>query len=145
VVGYRALRCVPLSPWPHRKIENSITEISKERGFAKLVEEHVPKAIGQIPTVVDSRYPGRTPLQLDPSDPPQCLGFYRRVRHNATQRGKSGPDRDIKLLDESLTQLIPIFRGVIRNARQEAEVDKAQVFKLQAEPSLPTWVEASAS
>jgi hypothetical protein len=33
------------------------------------------------------------------------IEVYRQVRHNVTHRGKSVPDRDSQLLDDSLTQL----------------------------------------
>ena len=100
-----------------------IEKLSAEKGFAKLIEQHVPKAIGQAPRVVNVRDPGGEVFQLDPSQPSECLRFYRQVRHNVTHRGKSGPGRDAKLLDDSLTQLVPIFEGVRKNALEEADSD----------------------
>jgi hypothetical protein len=100
-----------------------IEKLSAEKGFAKLVEQHVPKAIGQPPRVVNVRDPGGEVFRLDPSQPSECLRFYRQVRHNVTHRGKSGPGRDEKLLEDSLAQLVPIFEGIRKNAREEADSD----------------------
>jgi hypothetical protein len=35
-----------------------IEKLSAEKGFDKIIERNVPKAIGQAPTVVNVRYPG---------------------------------------------------------------------------------------
>jgi gamma-glutamylcyclotransferase (GGCT)/AIG2-like uncharacterized protein YtfP len=109
-------------------IESGVNLIAEEDGFAELVRQHVPKVEGEPASVIDSRFPDRPEFQLDPSRPRNCLNFYRRIRHNVTHRGKSGPTRDTELLNDSLDQLLPIFEGLLANAEREAKEDYERVI-----------------
>lgn len=108
-------------------IEDGIKQIAEEDGFAELVRQHVPRVGGEPAGVIDSRYPDRAEFRLDPSKPLYCMNFYRRIRHNVTHRGKSGPTRDTELLNDSLGQLLPIFEGLLANAEREAKEDYERV------------------
>jgi hypothetical protein len=44
---------------------------------------------------------------------------------------KSGPGRDTNLLDDSLTQLVPIFEGVLKTAQEEADSDSRRFLNPQ--------------
>ena len=67
-----------------------IKKLSREKGFGKPIQQHVPKPIGLAPTVVNVRYPGEGEVfQLDPSQPSECLRFYQ-LRHNETHRASRG-------------------------------------------------------
>lgn len=101
-------------------IEGGIRQLAEDRSFAELVQQHVPEGAGAGVGVIDSRSPGGTEFRLNRSKPRDCLNFYRRIRHNVTHRGKSGPTRDTELLNDSLDQLLPIFEGLLTKAREEA-------------------------
>jgi hypothetical protein len=103
------------------RISKLATDETGAQIFAELVAQHVPEAVA--PNVITVRdHDGRV-FRRDPSQPLQCLSFFRHVRHNVTHRGKSVPFRDTVLLADSLAQLVPIFRGVLKAAQAEADSD----------------------
>jgi hypothetical protein len=56
---------------------------------------------------------------LDPESPEKAVDYYYQVRSNITHRGK-GVGRDYNLLRDSLAELLPIFREVLREAERAA-------------------------
>jgi len=48
-----------------------------------------------------------------------------------THRGKSGPGRHTNLLDDSLTQLVPIFDGVLKTTQGEGDSDSRRFLNRQ--------------
>ena len=56
---------------------------------------------------------------LDPQDPKKALGYYYQVRSNITHRGKAVTLDHDRIL-ASLTELLEIFRGVLKAARGDA-------------------------
>jgi hypothetical protein len=57
---------------------------------------------------------------LDPADPESAVLYYYQIRSNITHRGK-GSIRDHDILCKSTTELLLIFRSVLRAAKQDAQ------------------------
>jgi len=58
---------------------------------------------------------------LDSTSPHKSIAYYYQVRSNITHRGK-GAVRDYETLRKSLTELLAIFRDVLRVAQDDARV-----------------------
>lgn len=57
---------------------------------------------------------------LDPAEPLKSIRYYYQVRSNVTHRGKAAPV-DHETVRESLSELLPIFIGMLTAARKESE------------------------
>ena len=62
---------------------------------------------------------------LDPSDPRKSIAYYHQVRNNLVHRGKAAV-RDHEILDESLRELLAIFRQVLDAAFDSSALEKPQ-------------------
>jgi hypothetical protein len=71
-------------------------------------------------TVYRTDRPGEKEV-LDPESPEKSVRYYYQVRSNITHRGK-GIVRDYDLLHDSLAELLPIFREVLREAEHDARI-----------------------
>jgi len=56
-------------------------------------------------------------VTLDPQSPKKALAYYYQVRSNITHRGKAA-ERDNERVRMSLTELLPIFRDVLKASMQ---------------------------
>jgi len=56
---------------------------------------------------------------LDPRSPEKSLKYYYQIRSNITHRGK-GVVRDYDRIKDSLAELLPIFRDVLKAAQRDA-------------------------
>jgi hypothetical protein len=71
---------------------------------------------------------------LDPSYPDKSIQYYYQVRANVTHRGKSVPV-DHETVLESLSELLPIFRGMLAAARKESEAIIREATVMEKLPS----------
>jgi hypothetical protein len=62
----------------------------------------------------------KDPEILTPDDPLKSIEYYYQVRCNVTHRGK-GSERDLEIVQRSLTELLKIFRRVLIASKTEAE------------------------
>lgn len=65
---------------------------------------------------------------LDPERPEKSVLYYYQVRSNITHRGK-GVVRDHDRLLRSLSELLPIFKGVLKAAQVDANAQVRQVYE----------------
>jgi hypothetical protein len=93
-----------------------VGELAREAAFVTGLRAHVHEKR----TVYRADRPGEKEV-LDPESPEKSVRYYYQVRSNITHRGK-GVDKDYRLLHMSLTELLPIFREVLRQAEQDADL-----------------------
>lgn len=95
-------------------VVNKINNLSQEPAFASGLLQHVKRRH----EVYRSDKPSKKEI-LDPDLPNKAVGYYYQVRSNITHRGK-GVYEDFDLLRESLKELLPIFRDILKAAEHNA-------------------------
>jgi hypothetical protein len=96
------------------RVTHKVDRLAGEAAFVTGLRAHVR---GKR-TVNRADRPGEKEV-LDPESPKRALGYYYQVRSNITHRGK-GVVRDYDLLHDSLAELLPIFREVLKEAEHDA-------------------------
>lgn len=96
------------------KVTEKVGRLAHESAFAQSLRGHVQ---GQREVYRADR-PGEKEV-LDPQSPDKAVRYYYQVRSNITHRGK-GVVRDYELVEKSLQELLPIFRDVLKAAKDDA-------------------------
>lgn len=96
------------------KVTETVGQLAHESPFAESLRRHV-KGSREI---YRADRPGEKEV-LDPKSPDKAVRYYYQVRSNITHRGK-GVVRDYDLLKNSLAELLPIFREVLKAAEHDA-------------------------
>lgn len=96
------------------KVSEKVKQLASEPAFSENLQRHV-KSTREV-------YRADRPKKrevIDPNSPEKSINYYYQVRSNIVHRGK-GVSRDYDLLQESLTELLSIFRGVLKAAEADA-------------------------
>ena len=96
------------------RVVRKVDQLAAEEAFAYSLQHHV--------TAIRTIYRADRPednVVLDPNSPKKAVKYYYQVRSNITHRGKSARN-DYVILIESLSELLPIFRDVLKAAEQDA-------------------------
>lgn len=96
------------------KVTEKVGQLAREAAFGEGLRHHVKKKS----QVYRADRPGEREV-LDPESPEKAVLYYYQVRSNITHRGK-GVGRDYDLLHNSLAELLPIFREVLKAAERDA-------------------------
>ena len=88
--------------------------LADEAAFARALQESVQNGR----TIFRADRPGEKEV-LDPKNPRKSVKYYYQVLSNITHRGKA-VIRDHELLRDSLSELLRIFKCVLREAFAEA-------------------------
>jgi hypothetical protein len=105
------------------KVTEKVSQLAHESAFAEGLRQHVKGSR----EVYRADQPGEKKVVLDPKSPDKAVRYYYQVRSNITHRGK-GVGRDFDLLKDSLTELLPIFRGVLRAAEHDAGLNNQRAW-----------------
>ena len=84
--------------------------------FRISLKKHVPE--GEERSVVRADDPEKK-ITLNRNNPKKYVEYYYQVRSNLTHRGKASPN-DYGTVLNSLSELLPIFWAVLRNAFEES-------------------------
>ena len=95
-------------------IMEKIGKLANEPAFATSLRHHVKEERN----VFRADSPSKK-KSLNANSPQCSVDYYYQVRCNITHRGKAAV-RDYELLKQSLTELLPIFRDVLRAAENDA-------------------------
>jgi len=95
------------------KVSEKVAHLASEKAFAESLQKHVTDKR----EVQRSDRPGDK-VVLDPTIPDKAIRYYYQVRSNITHRGK-GAVRDHDLLKKSSSELLSIFRDVLKAAEIE--------------------------
>lgn len=96
------------------QVIDKLRQLAGEEAISKGLEEHVENSRD----VYRATDPGDK-ASLKRKDPVKSILYYYQVRSNIAHRGKMAI-RDYELLHEALIQLLAIFRGVLKAAKQDA-------------------------
>jgi hypothetical protein len=96
------------------KVTEKVGQLAHESAFAKSLLQYVKDSR----EIYRADRPGEKEV-LDSQSPDKAVRYYYQVRSNITHRGK-GVVRDYELLQNSLAELLPIFRDVLRAAQGDA-------------------------
>lgn len=96
------------------KVTEKVGQLAHESAFAQSLRQCVKSRR----EVYRADRPGEKEV-LDPQSPDKAVRYYYQVRSNITHRGK-GVVRDYELLENSLEELLPIFRKVLKAAEDDA-------------------------
>ena len=96
------------------KVMEKVSQLACEPAFAAGLLQHVK----EHREVYRADRPDQREV-LDPQSPEKALAYYYQVRSNMTHRGK-GVVRDHERVMKSLTELLPIFREVLKAAERDA-------------------------
>jgi len=96
------------------KVTEKVGHLAREAAFVTGLRDRVREKRA----VYRADRPGEKEV-LDPESPEKAIRYYYQVRSNITHRGK-GVVRDYDLLRDSLAELLPIFREVLREAERDA-------------------------
>ncbi len=96
------------------KVTEKVGQLAHESAFAESLRQYVEGCR----EVYRADRPGQKEV-LDPKSPDKAVRYYYQVRSNIVHRGK-GVVRDYDLLKNSLTELLPIFRKVLKAAEKDA-------------------------
>jgi len=99
------------------KATDKVIQLGREEAFRTGLREYV--------TITESRevYRADNPdhkVVLDPQSPEKAVIYYYQIRSNITHRGK-GVVRDHERVLNALTELLAIFRGVLKAAQADAQ------------------------
>jgi hypothetical protein len=96
---------------------DKIKKLAKESAFAENLRRYStgPRYIFRTDRPADRE-------TLDPDSPGKAVDYYYQVRSNIAHRGK-GVFQDYAVLRNSLLELLPIFRGVLKAAELDAAAD----------------------
>lgn len=97
------------------KVTEKVNSLAEEAAFAHALQENVKNGR----TIFRADRPGEK-IVLDPSNPRKSLGYYYQIRSNITHRGK-GVVRDHEILKDSLSELLSIFKYVLKEAFADSE------------------------
>ncbi|HEX4168142.1 MAG TPA: hypothetical protein VHZ55_21965 [Bryobacteraceae bacterium] len=101
-----------------KNVKKKVDQLSGEQAFASSLLFHVRER--------QEVYRADRPSQkevLDPQSPEKALKYFYQLRSNVTHRGKA-VIRDHDRMRDSLAQLLPIFRDVLRVAQSDANMSK---------------------
>lgn len=93
---------------------NKVTEKVGQLGFERAFAESLRKYVKDSREVYRADQPDKKEI-LDPNSPNKSVSYYYQVRSNIIHRGK-GVVKDYDLLSNSLAELLPIFRDVLKAA-----------------------------
>lgn len=96
------------------KVTEKVSQLAHEAAFAESLRRHVKDSRG----VYRTDRPGEKEV-LDPKSPDKSVRYYYQVRSNIIHRGR-GVVRDYDLLENSLAELLPIFREVLKASEHDA-------------------------
>ena len=96
------------------KVMEKVRQLACEPAFAEGLLQHVKERR----EVYRADRPGEREV-LDPQSPAKALDYYYQVRSNMTHRGK-GAVWDHERVMQSLTELLPIVREVLKAAERDA-------------------------
>lgn len=97
-----------------KKVMEKVDQLASEPAFAAGLSQHVK----DCRKVYRADQPDRS-VELDPQSPHKSLTYYYQVRSNITHRGKA-VFQDHQRVKQSLTELLPIFREVLKAAEVDA-------------------------
>lgn len=106
--------CQPAARRLGDKVTEKVRQLAHELPFAKSLLQHVKVSRN----VYRADRPGEKEV-LVRNSPDRAVRYYYQVRSNITHRGK-GVVRDYELLYQSLAELLPIFREVLKAAEHDA-------------------------
>jgi hypothetical protein len=95
-------------------VTEKVNALADEVAFARALQDNVQTSR----TVFRADRPGDK-VVLDSSKPRKSLEYYYQIRSNITHRGKAVV-RDHELIKDSLSELLRIFRSVLKEAFSEA-------------------------
>ena len=95
-------------------MEEKIKQLGREEAFGRSLKKHVR----QGRTVYSTADLGKA--ILDPNDPAKSILYYYQVRSNAIHRGKA-VTRDFDILKDSLSELLGIFKDMLKEAWKSGE------------------------
>jgi hypothetical protein len=98
-------------------MEEKIKQIGKEDAFGRSLKKHVKHGRTVYSTADLGKY------TLDPNDPGKSILYYYQVRSNAVHRGKA-VFRDFDILNDSLSELLRIFKDILEEAWGSGEAGK---------------------
>lgn len=96
------------------KVTEKVSQLARESAFASSLLLHVKERR----EVYRADRPDQKEV-LDPQSPEKALKYFYQLRSNITHRGK-GVVRDHERMKNSLAELLPIFRDVLRAAQCDA-------------------------
>lgn len=96
------------------KVMEKVSQLAREPAFVAGLALHVEKRRH----VYRADRPDQM-VTLDSQSPKKALDYYYQVRSNITHRGKAA-ERDHERVRMSLTELLPIFRDVLKRAETDA-------------------------
>ena len=96
------------------KATEKVGQLAHEPAFAKGLRQYVKGGR----EIYRTDRPGQKEV-LDPTSPDKAVRYYYQLRSNIIHRGK-GVIRDYQLLKNSLAELLPIFREVLKAAERDA-------------------------
>lgn len=96
------------------RVTEKVNQLACELAFGNGLKQHVKRSC----EVYRADRPGQK-VVLDPLAPEKALTYYYQIRSNITHRGK-GVIRDHERVLEALSQLLPIFQGVLEAAHADA-------------------------
>ena len=98
------------------KVVDKISKLASESAFAESLCKYVktPREVFRIDRPAQKEI-------LNPDAPDKALRYYYQVRSNITHRGKSTLYNDFKMLQDSLKELLLIFRNVLQKAEKDAQ------------------------
>ncbi|MDZ4819626.1 MAG: hypothetical protein SGJ20_11695 [Planctomycetota bacterium] len=96
------------------KATQKVKQLAEEQAFVDGLRQHVHTRH----TLGRANQPTKK-VTLDPDSPVKSVMFYYQIRSNIVHRGK-GVVRDHRVLKDALTQLLPIFRAVLKAAEEDA-------------------------
>jgi hypothetical protein len=111
-------RYVSLRYYLGPKVAGKVGQLADESAFVESLQKRVTRRreVFRADRPTDKEV-------LDPQLPPgRAIDYYYQVRSNITHRGKSAV-RDYEMLQESLAELLEIFREVLKAAEYDARVD----------------------
>lgn len=93
--------------------KKKIKKLAGEKAFYESLQEVVSE-----PRIIHRADKPQERKKLDPSNPTESIEYYYTVRSNITHRGKAA-EGDFKILKNSLTELLKIFKNVLNVAFEE--------------------------
>ena len=101
------------------KAMEKVNQLTTEAAFADGLRQHAT----QGREIYRADRPGEK-VVLDPQSPIKAIEYFYQLRSNITHRGK-GVVRDHERILKSLSELLSIFRGVLKAARTDAQPNTA--------------------
>ena len=98
------------------RVAEKVKQLAHETAFAESLAQHVKN----VREVYRADRPSEKEV-LDPHRPERAVRYYYQVRSNITHRGKAVV-RDYERVHNSLAELFPTFKNVLKASQSEARV-----------------------